>query len=45
MIRAVYDHFAGRDDFSWRDVLELIEREPALAIINSGIQQKAIQEG
>jgi hypothetical protein len=33
------------DSFSWRDVLQLLEREPELAAINRSIAQKALHEG
>ena len=39
-VRQVYARFAGRDDFTWQDVLELLEREPDLAAINSSVQHK-----
>jgi hypothetical protein len=35
----------GRDDFAWRDVLELVEGDPALANINRHIAQKAVHQG
>jgi spore coat polysaccharide biosynthesis protein SpsF (cytidylyltransferase family) len=44
-VREVFRAFDGRNDFSWLDVVELVEREPALAAINSNIRAKAIQEG
>lgn len=43
-IRAVYGRFDNRDDFSWRDVLALLEREPALRELNSQVRQKALRE-
>jgi len=43
-LQSVYDRFAGRDDFSWRDVLSLMEREPELSAINRNVPQKALQE-
>ncbi len=43
-LQSVYGRFEGRDDFTWRDVLELVEREPELAAINSNVAQKALQE-
>ena len=43
-IRAVYDRFGNGGDFSWRDVLQLVEREPALSELNSHVQQKALKE-
>ena len=45
LIRAIYEHFAGRDDMKWREVLKLAEDVPALADINSGVRQKALHEG
>ncbi|HZU45616.1 MAG TPA: glycosyltransferase family protein [Terriglobales bacterium] len=43
-IRAVYTRFDNRDDFSWRDVLGLLEREPDLSELNSQVRQKALRE-
>ena len=43
-IRAVYERFRDGDDFSWREVLQLVEREPALSELNSHVQQKALKE-
>ena len=44
-VRAVYSH-AGSDPFiSWRGILELIERNPALKSINAEVRQKEICEG
>ncbi len=43
-IRAVYNRFGERGDFSWRDVLRLVEAEPALSELNSHVQQKALKE-
>ena len=43
-IRAVYERFGDGDDFSWREVLQLVEREPALSQLNSQVQQKALKE-
>lgn len=44
-MQAVFHRFQGRDDFSWRDVLALVERERDLAAINSNVAHKALQEG
>ncbi len=44
-LQTIYGRFQGRDDFSWREVLELVEAEPAIAAINSSVPQKALQEG
>ncbi len=43
-VRAVYAGMQG-GKFSWRDVLQLLEREPALIEINRAIAQKALHEG
>ena len=44
-VRAVYERMGGCDDFSWRDVLALLDREPALVELNRHIAQKAVHEG
>lgn len=43
-MRQVYTRFDGRDDFSWKDVLELVQDEPALAAINSGVKHKTLKD-
>ncbi len=43
--RAVYGRLGGRNDFSWKEVVALIDAEPALAAINSHIEVKPIREG
>ena len=45
LIRAIYFRFDDRDDFSWRDVLDLTEREPELSQLNAHIVQKAVLAG
>lgn len=45
LLRAIYSRFDGRDDFSWQEVLQLMEREPELAEINSQVLQKSVREG
>src|SRR5439155_15722834 len=45
LLRAIYSHFNGRDDFSWKDVLALMESAPDLAALNSHIGQKAVLAG
>lgn len=44
LIRAVYDRFGNRGNFSWRDVVQLLEREPLLSELNANVQQKALRE-
>jgi spore coat polysaccharide biosynthesis protein SpsF len=45
LLQAVYARFGGRDDFGWREVLELVEADPSLADINRQVTQKAVHEG
>jgi len=40
LLRLIYARFAGRDDFSWLEVLELLEREPGLVEINAAVTHK-----
>jgi spore coat polysaccharide biosynthesis protein SpsF len=44
-LRAVYTRFAGRDDFGWHDVRNVLEREPHLLELNRNVTQKALHEG
>ncbi len=43
-MRQVYARFDGRDDFTWSQLLELVQREPALAAINSAVQHKTLND-
>ena len=43
-IRQVYSRFNGRDDFSWKDVLDLVHHEPELMKINAGVQHKTLKD-
>lgn len=43
-IRAVYARLQGRGDFLWRDVLQVLEREPELLALNRSVAQKAVHE-
>lgn len=43
LLRRIYAHFEGRDDFSWLEVLALFERQPELRQINAQIQPKHYQ--
>jgi spore coat polysaccharide biosynthesis protein SpsF (cytidylyltransferase family) len=43
--RAVFDRLGRRNDFSWKDVVSLIEKEPSLAELNSHVVAKAITAG
>lgn len=44
LLRRIYAHFGGRDDFSWLEVLELVQRQPELMQINAGVQHKDYRE-
>ena len=43
LLRNIYARFDDRDDFSWGEVIQLMEREPELAELNSRVVQKALQ--
>lgn len=43
-MRQVYSHFDERDDFSWKEVLDLVHNEPQLMQINAGIQHKTLKD-
>lgn len=42
LIRAIYDRFDGRNDFSWLEVLDLYRREPELFRVNASIHHKTM---
>jgi spore coat polysaccharide biosynthesis protein SpsF len=43
-IRQIYSRFHGRDDFSWKEVLDLVHNEPELMKINAGVQHKTLED-
>jgi spore coat polysaccharide biosynthesis protein SpsF len=43
-MRQVYSRFNGRDDFSWKEVLDLVHDEPELMKINSGVKHKTLKD-
>lgn len=43
-IREIYRRFNGRDDFSWKEVLDLVHDNPDLMKINSGVQHKTLKD-
>ena len=43
-MRQVYSHFPGRDDFSWKEVLDLVHNEPQLMQINANIKHKTLKD-
>jgi spore coat polysaccharide biosynthesis protein SpsF len=44
LLRTIYSRFDGRDNFSWQEVIQLMEREPELAELNSEVLQKSVRE-
>ncbi len=40
LLRRIYAHFGGRDDFSWLDVLALVQRQPEPMQINASVPHK-----
>ena len=43
-MRQVYSRFDGRNDFSWKEVLDLVHNEPALMEINAGVKHKTLKD-
>ncbi|MDZ7344075.1 MAG: glycosyltransferase family protein [candidate division KSB1 bacterium] len=43
-MRQVYSRFNGRDDFSWKEVLDLVHDEPDLMKINAGVHHKTLND-
>jgi spore coat polysaccharide biosynthesis protein SpsF len=43
-IRQVYSRFDGRDDFTWKEVLDLVHNEPALMEINATVKHKTLKD-
>ncbi len=44
LMRQIYAHFGGRDDFSWLEILSLLERNPELSKINASVRPKNVRE-
>jgi spore coat polysaccharide biosynthesis protein SpsF len=44
LIRAIYSNFENRDDFTWREVVTLMQDSPELAAINAHVVQKPAKE-
>lgn len=44
-VRTVYDRLGSAGNFSWLEVLTLLEHEPALAHVNRHVQQKVLRAG
>jgi len=43
-IQEVYACFDGRDDFTWKEVLDLVHDNPELMKINAGVQHKTLKD-
>jgi spore coat polysaccharide biosynthesis protein SpsF len=43
-MRQVYSRFDGRDDFSWKAVLDLVHNEPQLMKINAAVKHKTLKD-
>ncbi len=43
-MRQVYSRLGGRDDFSWKEILQLVQREPGLAAIKSSVPHKTLTD-
>lgn len=43
-MQEVYSRFEGRDDFTWKEVLDLVHDNPELAKINAGVQHKTLKD-
>jgi len=43
-MRQVYAHFDGRDDFTWKEVLDLVHDRPELMKINAGVRHKTLKD-
>ena len=43
-MRQIYSRFDGRDDFTWKEVLDLVHDEPDLMKINAGVQHKTLKD-
>jgi len=43
-MRQVYARFSGRDDFTWKEVLDLVHDDPDLMKINAGVEHKTLKD-
>jgi spore coat polysaccharide biosynthesis protein SpsF len=43
-MRQVYSRFNGRDDFTWKEVLDLVHDNPELMKINANVQHKTLKD-
>jgi spore coat polysaccharide biosynthesis protein SpsF len=43
-MRQTYSRFDGRDDFTWKEVLDLVHKEPKLMEINAGVKHRTLKD-
>ncbi len=43
-MRQVYRRFDSRDDFTWKEVLELVHKEPQLMQINANVKHRTLKD-
>jgi spore coat polysaccharide biosynthesis protein SpsF len=43
-VRQIYASFGGRDDFSWLEVLRLLQEHPELARVNAAVRRKKLTD-
>jgi spore coat polysaccharide biosynthesis protein SpsF len=43
-IRQIYSRYNGRDDFTWKEVLDLVHNDPNLMEINAGVKHKTLKD-
>src|SRR5829696_10035147 len=43
-IRQVYARFDGRDNFTWKEILDLVQHEPKLMDINASVKHKTLKD-
>lgn len=43
-MREIYERFDGRDDFTWKEVLDLVHNEPELMKINANVKHKTLKD-
>ncbi|HSJ53652.1 MAG TPA: glycosyltransferase family protein [Anaerolineae bacterium] len=44
-VRQIYERLGSGGEFDWRDVLDLLDREPGLMGLNRDVRQKGLHEG
>ena len=44
LLRAIFEHFAGHADFTWQEILALVQSQPDLGKINANVRHKDFRE-